>query len=59
MKAPAASRDKIKTVELNELIGRLKGEATVSYEEGDQATRPPRSHGHPTVTTRNGVAEDQ
>jgi hypothetical protein len=41
MKAPAASRDKMKIVELDELIGRLKGEDTVFYEEVDQAMGPP------------------
>jgi hypothetical protein len=31
----------MKVVELDELIGRLKREDTVSYEEVDEAMRPP------------------
>src|SRR5713101_1874637 len=41
IKGPAASRNKMKIVELDELIDRLKGGDTVSYEEVDHAMRPP------------------
>ena len=40
-KGPAATEYRMKVVELDELIGRLKGEDTVSYEEVDEAMRPP------------------
>jgi len=41
IKGPAASLHKMKIVELDELIDRLKGGDTVSYEEVDHAMRPP------------------
>ncbi len=40
-KGPAATEYRMKLIELDELIGRLKGEDTVSYEEVDEAMRPP------------------
>jgi len=40
-KGSAATEYRMKVVELDELIDRLKGGDTVSYEEVDQAMRPP------------------
>jgi len=41
IKGPATTEYRMKVVELDELIDRLKGGDTVSYEEVDQAMRPP------------------
>jgi hypothetical protein len=41
-KGPAATEYRMKVVELDELIDRLKAGDTVSYEEVDEAMRPPR-----------------
>lgn len=40
-KGPATTEYRMKVVELDELIDRLKGGDTVSYEEVDRAMRPP------------------